>query len=490
MKKRLLAAILYLCFILPMLFSCGSSVEQSSATTEQPTTSVQETTQSRIVPDLPEKDFDGYNFRILSKGQSNVHWKSRDLYAEEQTGEVINDAVYQRNAAVMDKYNFKITEVPAEDPLAAAKKSILAQSDEFDMLCGSIQMAASLSAEGFVYELNSVPYMDLSKPWYDQNANSQLSVMNKLFVTVGDMLVMDNDATLVVLFNKKLAKDLNLPNFYDAVNSGEWTIDMFHDSIKATAKDLNGDGLMGAEDQWGLESEAINTTALAHGAGARVVSKDENDLPILTINTDRFLNAFNKAMEFQADYNITMYVSKFEGKFADVWSECMDKTFYESRSLFNFAGLQRVTLFRSMETDFGILPIPKFDKEQKDYYSTVNAWCSNSISIPITVTDIERTGIIIEALSAESMYVLTPAYYDVAITTKSARDTESVAMLDIIFANRVFDLGQIYNWGDMQGLVDSLTNSGKTDIASGIEKRTATFDKALSKYIEVLEKLD
>ena len=86
--------------------------------------------------------------------------------------------------------------------------------------------------------------------------------------------------------------------------------------------------------------------------------------------------------------------------------------------------------------------------------------------------------------------MLTPAYYDVAITTKSARDTESVAMLDIIFANRVFDLGQIYNWGDMQGLVDSLTNSGKTDIASGIEKRTATFDKALSKYIEVLDKLD
>ena len=30
-------------------------------------------------------------------------------------------------------------------------------------------------------ELHNVPYMDLSKPWYDQNANEQLSIEGKLF---------------------------------------------------------------------------------------------------------------------------------------------------------------------------------------------------------------------------------------------------------------------------------------------------------------------
>ena len=37
----------------------------------------------------------------------------------------------------------------------------------------------------------------------------------------------------------------------------------------------------------------------------------------------------------------------------------MDKIFSDGRVLFNFAGMNRVTLFRSMDTDFGILPVPK-----------------------------------------------------------------------------------------------------------------------------------
>jgi predicted heme/steroid binding protein len=243
---------------------------------------------------------------------------------------------------------------------------------------------------------------------------------------------------------------------------------------------------MDETDQWGMESESFNTFALCIGAGASVVSKDENDIPYFTMNTERFVNAFGKAMPMQTDYNTTMYVTKFNSKFpgVSVWSDCMDKTFADGRSLFNFAGLNRVTLFRSMETDFGILPVPKYDKEQEKYYNVVSQWCSNSIAIPITVTDIERTGIIIEALSAESMYTLTPAYYDIALTTKSARDEESVAMLDLIFNNRVYDLANTYDWGGALSLITSMTDSAKTDLASGLESKTPAFEKALAKFLD------
>lgn len=103
--------------------------------------------------------------------------------------------------------------------------------------------------------------------------------------------------------------------------------------------------------------------------------------------------------------------------------------------MFNVAGLVRVTVFRAMETDFGILPMPKFDKEQKEYFSIVSTGSANTISIPVTA-DAERSGAVIEALSAESHYILTPAFYDTVLKTKAARDDDSADMLDIIFANR------------------------------------------------------
>ena len=42
-----------------------------------------------------------------------------------------------------------------------------------------------------------------------------------------------------------------------------------------------------------------------------------------------------------------------------------------------------------------------------------------------------------------------PAYYDVQLKTKIARDDESSEMLDIIFAGRKYDLGSIYDWGGL-----------------------------------------
>ena len=58
------------------------------------------------------------------------------------------------------------------------------------------------------------------------------------------------------------------------------------------------------------------------------------------------------------------------------------------------------------------------------------------LAVPITATNLERTGIITEALSAESYKRVIPAYYETALKTKYARDDESVQMLDMIANSR------------------------------------------------------
>ena len=153
-------------------------------------------------------------------------------------------------------------------------------------------------------------------------------------------------------------------------------------------------------------------------------------------------------------------------------------------------GLNRCTLLRSMETDFGIVPNPKYTESQERYYDLISLGSGNGMAIPVTTQDTERTGIIVEALSAESKYTLTPAYYDITLKTKLSRDEESAAMLDIIFTSRVFELGLEFGWGGLFDLPGSLTGKGSDAIASSVAKKIPSAEKAMQKDLDKLAALE
>ena len=116
----------------------------------------------------------------------------------------------------------------------------------------------------------------------------------------------------------------------------------------------------------------------------------------------------------------------------------------------------------------------------------VSLSCSDTIIIPKSASDLERTGAIIEALSAEGYYTLKPAYYETVLKGKSVRDDESSEMLDIIFANRVYDLEYMYDWG---GIVAPLYNSDG-NVASLIASKYDAAVEAMNKTIEDYKKFD
>jgi hypothetical protein len=142
--------------------------------------------------------------------------------------------------------------------------------------------------------------------------------------------------------------------------------------------------------------------------------------------------------------------------------------------------MNRVTMLREMECNFGILPNPKLNEAQSEYYNAVHAWCTTSVSIPITA-DPERTGIVLEALTAESYYTLRPAYYDISLKNKLMRDDESGEMLDLIFDTRCYDLGHVYNWGGVFDMFGSLAAAKSTDFVSGYEKIMPKIEKDMQK---------
>jgi len=453
MKKRIITALLLAAMTVSAAACAGESAAENKETQAENNaeTTAAVTEEERITPDLPEKNFEGYEFRVLTKGQFSSHWSSKDIAAEEENGEPINDAVYLRNRNVGEKYNVKIADVSVQDyynRVQEAVNAVLAGDNAYDMFS---MFVGSLSEGGYLYNINDIEYMDLTKPYYDQGIIESLSIGGKLFSVVGDLQIMDNEATVIVTFNKEMADEYGIndkygTDLYGLVQEGRFTFDVFHETASMAEVDLNGDGEMtDLDDQWGFMTEKENYILMFFGAGGRTVALDADGKPEPILGSDRDISIVQKLAEIQ-NATYTINGQKLEGKYTDVYSEVLDKNFSEGRALYSVAGLNRVSLFRNSETDFGILPIPKFDEAQENHYSPVSSSSSNFIAFPSTMVEVERNGIIVEALSCESMYTLTPAYYDITLSGKAIRDEQSLEMLDIIFGSRAWDMAYFFRW--------------------------------------------
>lgn len=448
--------------------------------------------EQEIVPDyLPDEDYGGYEFNVLVRYDASVHyapWEARDIYAEEENGDPINDAVYKRNRYVEDKYNCVITQTKHTDYNNLLKRAVNAGEDIYDLFYANLNDITGVAANGYFYDLTSVPNIDLSKPWWDQNAQKSLSIANILFFCPSNLIIMHNDCTSAIVFNKELIRDYGMENPYKLVKNGTWTVDKLISMSKDISKDVNGDGIMDEHDMYGYACYRDSSLSLMHGAGGRISQKDSNDLPILTLNSEVAINALNKAFDLMYAPSAFNVHKELEGKYDAIY-QLTEKMFIENRSLFYWILLHDIEQFRNMDADFGIIPIPKYSETQQDYGSTVNQYHGHAVAIPTTVQNLDRTSVILEALSAKSRYTLLPAYYDISLQRKFTRDEESADMLDIIFDSQVYDLGAIYNFGGYSWDIIWMTMSNNRDIVSLYEKKEKTglrdIEKIAEKYVEI-----
>jgi len=502
--KKISAAIIAAVMIAVMLLSAcgnepGGSISETGAPNDGGTVAPvgeqdeQDDGQS-LLSQAPIQDFEGYLFRVLSRDESNARWSARDITAEAETGDPLNDATYRRNSVIEDKFNIKIVNImfSNDNMLNTARRSIMSGDDDYDILMGGLHgFAENLAQEGMLADLKNVPYLDLAKPWYDQKANQQLTIANKLYVTVSDISTIARDATWAYLFNKNILADLALEDPYQLVREGRWTIDKMLELAKDVSRDLTGDGRMGRDDLYGYAGETTNLYYGLISAGVELIKKDESDLPVYSGGLDDAgLTAFNKLISMFGDKNVSLRADDWYGRGFDVWLDLMDASFMENRILFFDTNMANVQTYRSMETDFGIIPPPKLDESQTEYISNLTVMWTNSLCIPVTSDNFERTGIITDALAAESLHTVIPAYYDIQLKTKIARDDESADMLDLVFAGRKYDLAMIYNWGGASSVFSSAMLGNNSNIVSALEAIENRINSEIERTVGAFENFE
>ncbi len=441
---------------------------QGGAAPGEVTTTVEE------VPPVPDKNWEGREFSVLSVEEI---YESNFEIVGEMTGSKISQVVYERNNLIKDNYNVNIEAYGAarDDGLDTLAAVIEAGDNDYDLVFLYRDNMATAIISGYMKDITTVEYVNLSNKWYNQNTIESMKISGKLFHMVSDFSLIDKARTNVLFLNRDLAANNNIPDIVAMVRDGSWTIDKMYTYASQVAVD-NGDGVMDLDDQWGLAMggrEAV--CSIWNSLGNEIVTVNADNTYSVNLTNDRSLKSID-AIEKLVAPNIA-----FQGNQFGTYLDCFD-TFIDERMLFMSETLGAIEdVSAEANFRFTAIPYPKLDTEQTQYYTTNdNTFCA-TFGIPVCAGDFSFSGFMVETLSWQSNKTTFPEYYNVACKVQNSYDAECAEMLDKIFEGLVFDFGLLYaqNIKHVRGLIENslykdkdITGeyAGKADsIASNIE---------------------
>lgn len=437
---KLLCVLLVLMMIAAMAVSCHTEEDDASAATGDTSTTVplEEDTE------FPEDGLNDINFGesvriVVSESQKG------QVYQEEETDNVINNAIYKRGVTVEERLGLDITWIPM-DATWNNNREIFFQhiqttsetGQAYDALCLYNLMPGALAAKGLLENLADTTYIDLTAPWWPEDLVNQVLINDKLYSLVES----SSKGTLMnihgVFFNNKLINSYDLRSPYDMVEANEWTFENMIALVKGVGSDLNENGTKDKDDFFGVVTgtEAKLETWF-FGMGYKYATRNEaGELEFLMNDSEYMLSWIDE------------FVNASDSKDFWLWDkEGHTKAFFNEHAILYMSAIRLVDngVREGVEMDYGIVPVPKKDASQPKYITNVanshDMWC-----VPLDAKDMDVSSAILECMASESYRQIAPVYFDQCIKLRFAPDERLAAMYDLIRDSIVFDFCAIYSF--------------------------------------------
>ena len=483
--KRILCALLAACMMVP-LASCGNAPAETDAG-EQDTAAVdteKETTEeeARLATpdDLPDADYEGSDFTILCYGHTS--WL---MDTEELNGDVVNDAIYNRNHNVAERFNSNIIFDSAADYSTASSnvRNAVASGDDYYQLAAYhfIQMGADLLTNTFM-NLNDVPYINFEKPWWNDTTVNDMTYKGVTFIGVGYLGLSNVNSAYALFYNKGLAEEYSLPDVYEVVNEGKWTKDKMKEYAEVVQQDINGDGVKDTGDRYGMAFDLNGACdQFLWFFGKKIYTSQEDGTYKDTYYDEKLVDLINWLYDFSFNGNYTYTEASWNVSYP---------MFSAGNTLMVVGGIGGGLSYRELDLDYAIIPAPKWDEAQEEYI-TVSDGSSEAVAVVTTVQDVERAGVLAEALTAEGWKIMLPAFYDTALKYKGTRDEQSVKILYMIVANVIYDFGYVFGGTSSSTgagfWIHKIFQTGSPDITSFYEGRRQAYEDNLNNVILAYE---
>lgn len=447
----------------------------------------------------PGKDYEGATFTTAAidyYAQGGGNWVAQnycEAYTDETTGEILNDAIYERNEKVSEALNVKMETWSLTSYASAGtelRDALLGGETSIDLCLENGSSLPTVLSSGLLQDLNNFERVDFTHSWWDKTSVDEFTIMGALFAVTGDISLGISLSPITYFFNKQMMTDLNLEDPYTLVREGRWTADKSIAMSEAAAQDVNGNGTVDVEeDHFGMALESLSMVYAVYASGVSLTDKDEDGVPYIDVSEEQATAVLDKFAPFFNTGTVTLFADKIGG-YSNVFRELFLPSLMENRLLFFSNQLLVALNLREMDSDFGILPHPKLEESQADYYCPVSYWWATFAVVPKVNSRYDLTGDMMEAMGYYSQQLITPAYMEKSISGKSLRDEESLDMLDLILSHRVYELAAIYNWGGVNSMFQQLSTNSTPKFASSYKGVQKMSKKALEQTIaEIRESL-
>ena len=495
MTKKVLSLILAALMLLPMAVSCAETPEEGANTSDNSVLTTAAPSGSEVA-EVPEETelasktlpanlkFNGETVTILSRDASFV---SDELWVDDQNGSIVNDAIFKRNAKVMEQLNVSIESIKlAGDAYAVTTELRNAASNGeayFDIAANSTYSTIMYTGENIFLDLTECEYLDLDAIYWSQGYNESASIGNSQYLATGALALSLYRLMFITFYNKDLLAEAQYENLYDVVDDGRWTIDYQIQLSKDLYRDSDGSGSVSEGDIVGFASSTLSyLDPYWSSCDIQIITKDADNLLVYSLDSEKLSNTVDKLIVLFHQSN-----AWFDKSSGDDGKQTAMSNLFATGNVGTATlrlGSVETQQFISMEDEYGIIPMPKYDENQEKYYTFLHDQFT-SIGIPsVHSNDEERVqmlGAVLEAMALENYKNVAPAYYEVALKGRYLDDSDSWRMLDMIYENVKVDAGVLYtkNLGSIHQTPRDMIELGRNSVSSKIKAVTRQIEKQL-----------
>ncbi len=378
---------------------------------------------SRYLSSIQRKTFDGTPFFITT---TNL-----ELLMPPAADSEMNIKRLQRNQTVEDKFDisFIMSKSDISTILTEAINAYNSDSYYTDLLAIPINSVGMFAAQGILMNLNSLPYLDLSKPYFNYESISAASGGYETYAVTGEALFNPNDL-YGLYFNKTLLRNTGIELPYQLVYDKKWTWDKFFE-ICSTVSGIDGDSPVYSYAS-SLTDERLIDSAYA-SMGEKYFISGTDRIPKIAFTE----NSSAKIIELIQNliYDENRFVTDGENNPVSI--------FNTGKSVFLFDRLYVMEWIANSATNWGILPVP-MENEYQGAYKNISADETLAFAVLGNNTSVEMVSLVMQGMMAASYGHITDVYMTEHMNN-TVRDNDSLNMLEIIMNSAAYDFGTIFS---------------------------------------------
>ena len=397
----------------------------------------------------------------------------------EETDIQLPSAIYKRNQAVQDRLGVELNMIPEpgdggsqQDFVSRVQRAKDSGTHDFDLIGSYAPATGSLLMAGLIQNLTAIEnsYIEMNKPWWPVNLAHNMAIAKNVYFLSGDCSTNAIYQMHCITFNKDLVNEkyeLDAEEYFDKyghtktpkpgeaeggatatnmiyekVYTGKWTLDDFICLASDTYDDKTEDGIT-VDDTFGLSAASYTITSLYGSCNLRQI-EPTTDGTILKISDDW---TSSRTVRLVAK----LYTLFGSPSFATTEriGQTYNTPFYEGHGFFSLHYLRQAENLSNKEIEYGVLPTPKYDTNQKNYYTVIG----NEFSIYSMFIDCDKRGdakatlsmltAVIECWASEAYRKTTPVIFELSLKLKSSPTQCETDMCEIIRASIEFDLGRV-----------------------------------------------